>query len=408
MRIQLIVDSYFPATTSSAKLMHDLASELQLQGHSVCVAVPDPDLKRSSAVDREDGFDVLRVRSGKRKGASHALRAINEARLSSLMWSHGRSYFESHPADLIAFYSPTIFFGGLVRRLKQRWQCPSYLILRDIFPQWAVDAGVMKQGLAWRFFRWVEDRQYAAADVIGVQSPANLDYFRERGWDQKYRLEVLHNWMQVGDVPPATGEIRQAWGLDDCVVFFYGGNIGIAQDVDNLVRLAENLRDTPQARVVLVGEGSEVPRLKAEIERRGLTNMLVKPSVGQDEYFRLLAEFDVGLISLAKTLQTQNVPGKLLGYLHHGMPVLASINPGNDLQQLIEDRQAGFVSINGDDALFAQQARQLIADAALRKSMGRHGRRLLEDVFSVQQTVRQLLATVPQTAVAPQPQRRAA
>jgi glycosyltransferase involved in cell wall biosynthesis len=293
-----------------------------------------------------------------------------------------------------------------VRRLKRLWDCPSYLILRDIFPQWAVDAGVMKQGLAWRFFRWVEDRQYAAADVIGVQSPANLDYFRERGWQNKYRLEVLHNWMQVGPIPKTAAETRKAWGLDGRVVFFYGGNIGIAQDVDNLVRLAENLRDTPQACLLLVGEGSEVPRLKADIERRGLTNMLVKPAVGQDEYFRLLAEFDVGLISLSRTLQTQNVPGKLLGYLHHGMPVLASINPGNDLQQLIEDRQAGLVSINGDDALFAQQAKQLVADVTLRRTMGRNGRRLLEDVFSVQQTVRQLLASVGGTETLPQ--RRAA
>ena len=208
--------------------------------------MPDPDVKSPSGGDRADGLDVLRIRSGKRKGASHILRAIHEARLSSLMWSHGRTYFESHPADLVVSYSPTIFFGGLVRRLKQRWQCPSYLILRDIFPQWAVDAGVMKQGLAWRFFRWVEDRQYAAADVIGVQSPANLDYFRQRGWDNRYRLEVLHNWMQVGDVPPTSGETLKVWGLEDCVVFFNGGNIGIAQDVDNLVRVAENLRESPQ------------------------------------------------------------------------------------------------------------------------------------------------------------------
>ena len=155
------------------------------------------------------------------------------------------------------------------------------------------------------------------------------------------------------------------------------------------------------------------PLRKAAIARQGSDVTVVATMKMVHEALAAATELekegvDVGLISLAKTLQTQNVPGKLLGYLHHGMPVLASINPGNDLQQLIEDRQAGFVSINGDDALFAQQARQLIADAALRKSMGRHGRRLLEDVFSVQQTVRQLLATVPQTAVAPQPQRRAA
>ena len=141
MRILLLVDSYLPSTKSSAKLVHDLAIELGRRGHHVLLAAPDSSLSCPLEIRDEGALTVMRVRTGQLKGASKVVRAANEFLLSPVYWYAGRKIFENHRCDLIVYYSPTIFFGALVKWLKRVWGCPSYLILRDIFPQWAVDAG---------------------------------------------------------------------------------------------------------------------------------------------------------------------------------------------------------------------------------------------------------------------------
>ena len=394
MRILLLVDCYLPSTKSSAKQVHDLAVEITAAGHQAVVAAPDPSLERRGCrVTDEDGVTVLRVASGRVKGVMRPLRAINEWRLPSVMWRAGREFFERTPCDLVAYYSPTIFFGPLVRRLTACWGCRSYLILRDIFPQWAVDAGVLRRGgPAFLFFRRKELEQYAAADVIGVQSPANLRYFAEHGWDRRYRLEVLYNWMRLQQPDVPRTDDRQRLGLAGKVVFFYGGNLGVAQDVGNLLRLARGLEREPSAHVLLVGDGSEVPRLRREIADGGLGNITLHPAVDQARYLGMLSEFDVGLISLDRGLGTQNFPGKMLGYMYFGLPILASINPGNDLQEILERHGAGCVTINGDDELLLAHALHLARDAELRRRLGAAGRRLLETTFSAAEAARRLLA----------------
>jgi hypothetical protein len=139
MRILLVVDCYYPETKSSARLAHDLAIEMLRQGNEVVVLTPSESIRGKLEITHEAGVLIARVKTGKIKGASNILRAVREATLSRTLWKHSRSLFEDYPCDLIVFYSPSIFFGGLVKKLKALWRCPAYLILRDIFPQWAVD-----------------------------------------------------------------------------------------------------------------------------------------------------------------------------------------------------------------------------------------------------------------------------
>ncbi len=370
--------------------MHDLAAEFVRLGHDAIVAAPDAFCKASCEESCEDGVKILRVRTGKIKGAGKILRAINEIRLSSVMWKAGADFFRRNPCDLIVFYSPSIFWGRLVSKLKKLWACPSYLILRDIFPQWALDAGVLKPGLVHSYFRRKELRQYSVADVIGVQSPANLSYFEDNKLNEK-PLDVLFNWTPLEENAQPVG-FRRKLGLDGKVVFFYGGNIGLAQDMDNIIRLAEALADEPDAYFLLVGAGSEVPRLQTLIDERGLKNIAIHPAVSQKEYLGLVGEFDVGLISLDKELKTHNFPGKMLSYMYHGMPILASINPGNDLQDVIEQGQAGLVSINGDDHVLQENARKFLGNPQFRHEVGENARALLEKTFSVQHAAGQILS----------------
>jgi glycosyltransferase involved in cell wall biosynthesis len=132
--------------------------------------------------------------------------------------------------------------------------------------------------------------------------------------------------------------------------------------------------------------------LRRKIAEQALHNVGILPPLGQREYLSMLSEFDVGIVTLDRRLKTHNLPGKILNYFYWGMPVLASINPGNDLFEILGDCQAGFCCVNGDDERLAAAALRLAEEPELRAQMGRNARRVLEKAFSVQQAARQILA----------------
>jgi glycosyltransferase involved in cell wall biosynthesis len=400
VRVLLLVDCYLPSRKAQAKLIHDLGAEFRRQGDEVVVLTSDDAIPRLFELSYEDGLTVARVRTGQMKGARHLVRAMREETLSLRMWIAARQFLIARPCDLIVFYSPTIFFGALVRRLKQLWSCPAYLVLRDIFPKWAVDAGVLRPGLAYRFLRRRELQSYAAADIIGVQSPGNLDYFHHELTNHRYRLDVLHNWASLdeGNLPEL--RFREKLGLQDKVIFFYGGNIGVAQDMDNIVRLAAAMQMHEDAFFLLAGDGSEVERLRTMIQTKRLRNVRIEPALDQREYLSLLSEVDVGIVSLERGLKTQNFPGKMLGYMYSALPMLASLNSGNDLGELIDRCQVGLWSINGEDDRLLGHARTMLRDVDLRKRLGANSRRLLAAEFSAKAAVDQIRRSASNVASA--------
>lgn len=399
MRILIIVDCYLPTPKSGAKLIHDLGVEFRRRGHEVTILTPSDAISKALQVSTEDGLRVARVKNRTIKGTTKVFRAIREARLSATLWSPAKNFLLANPAELIVFYSPTIFFGPLVRRLKSHWGCPAYLVLRDIFPQWAVDAGILRKGLAWRYFRRKEIEQYRVADLIGVESQANLEYFAREFPKESYHLQVLYNWAELdGRDLPSTG-YRDRLGLHGKVVFLYGGNLGVAQDLDNIIRLAKRLTPHKQIHFLLVGEGSETSRLKRMIAENELSNIQILSALPQQQYMSMLSEADVGLISLNRRLRTHNVPGKLLGYMNCRKPVLASINPGNDLFGILESDPAGFCLLNGDDEGLCAAALRLANNPELRTSMGNNSRKLLERLFSVEAAARQIMKHFQQQAI---------
>jgi O26-antigen biosynthesis N-acetyl-L-fucosamine transferase len=392
MRFLLIVDDYLPGSIKiAARMMHDLALELINQGHEVSVCTPDD--KLSSPFSREvyEGVEVLRFKSGRIKNVPKIKRAINETLLSFRAWHDLKQHFRANHYDIIVYYSPTIFFGPLVATLKRHWQCKSYLILRDIFPQWAVDNGLIKNNsLIHQYFKFFEMLNYDAADVIGVQSPSNLQYF-QNDLRHKDKLDVLFNWSSLEDIKQKAPQYRDQLGLQGKVVFFYGGNIGHAQDMMNLVRLAKSLTDHPQAHFLFVGAGDEVALIEKAI-KDGTNNITCLPSVDQVTYQAMLSEFDVGLFSLHKDHQTHNFPGKLLGYMQNSLPILGSVNAGNDVIEVLHEANAGFVCVNGDDAQLTEAALKLLYSADLRREMGCKSRKLLAKKFSVIEAAKKLAA----------------
>jgi glycosyltransferase involved in cell wall biosynthesis len=347
VKIALVADAYAPLRTSAAVQLRDLARALTAQGHAVTVLAPAPG--QAEACTREDdaGVEVLRLRAWPTKGLDWTRRTLTEFALPFLMWRALRATGRDGVGhDAVVWYSPSIFLTPLVARLKRASRAPAYLIIRDIFPEWAADMGLIRRGPAFHLLKWIAACQFAAADVIGVQSPGNLPYFAR--WTARgKRVEVLHNWIAP---PAADGE-----GIDLSVtliagrrVVVYAGNMGVAQGMDKVLRLIADSRKRRDVGFLMIGGGSEAARLAAEADARGLDNVVFHPEIEPDRLGAVYAQAAVGLVALDARHKTHNIPGKFIGYVAAGLPVLATVNPGNDLVALVEEARVGLASTDPD------------------------------------------------------------
>lgn len=392
MQLLLIVDDYLPHSIKvAAKMMHELALEFKSQGHIVTVLTPKPAQKKQLVVENFEGINVLYFKSGQIKNTGKIKRAVNETLLSFFAWQACKSYFANHKFDQIIYYSPSIFWGPLVKKLKTKWACQSYLILRDIFPQWTVDNGLIKKhSLIHRYFSFFEKINYSAATTIGVMSPSNLFYFQQRFTDIE-KFDILYNWAANEETPVANGKHRIELGLENKIVFFYGGNIGHAQKMIYLVDLAKEFKSDTKVHFLFVGKGDEVELILKEKEEHGLSNLTYLPPVDQNTYFEMLNEFDIGLFSLHPDHKTHNFPGKLLGYMSYSKPILGCVNPGNDLKEMVNDAKAGIIVDSGNKRDLIKAALRLAESNRLRNEMGNNGKKLLVEIFSVQNAYKQII-----------------
>jgi glycosyltransferase involved in cell wall biosynthesis len=390
-RILVIADSFVPTTTSTAKLVKDLVDEFGRRQIAVTVLVPSLSVERPCEVSTENGIEVVRIRIGKTKGAGKVIRGLRELSFSQRIWWRARHTLLSRSFDLIIFFSPTIFFGPLVRRLKALFGCPAYLVVRDVWTQFMLDVGELKLGLAYKYLERIERFQYSAADVIGVQSPRDLSYVNASDASARRKVEVLLNWYAAPTNSSRQTSYRQKLGLSNCVLFFFGGNFGVAQDPLNILRLAASLKREPHIRFLLVGWGSHVRELHKVIAEQELTNVILRDAIPQDEFALLLTEIDVGIVSLDRRFKINNVPGRFMAYLSAGRPVLASVNPGNDLFSILGDGKAGYCCENGHDEALREHALALASNTVLREELGRHARYLLESIFSPKRAADQVL-----------------
>lgn len=386
MKLALIIDDYLPHSTRvGAKMFHELALQLSSRGHEITVITPYINQIDELNIDKLDNITVWRFRSGILKDTGKVKRAINETLLSFRAWKAIRNELHQTYFDGIIYYSPSIFWGGLVKKLKKRFQCPAYLVLRDIFPQWAVDAGIIRSGsVTERYFKFFENQSYRQASTIGLMSEKNLEIFSLK--HKSYSCEVLRNWASPEKVNKHTKDffsIRTQLGLEDKIIFFYGGNIGHAQDMANLMRLVKNMKTMQNAHFLFVGQGDEVDLINNLACEWKLDNFTYIPSVDQNRFKMILSEIDIGLFSLSAKHTAHNFPGKLLGYMVESIPILGSVNTGNDLLDIVNSHSAGMIHINGEDEKLYESACLLLEDENLRKKVGNNAYKLLETEFSV-------------------------
>lgn len=401
MALLILIDDYSPKSSKvSPKMIKQLATELNIRGEKVIVIAPNEETNaKRLEITNENGIEVWRFKSGKLKNIPHIQRGINESLLPFRGWWAIKNLIRKTDVNGVIFYSPSIFLGPLAQKIIKTKDVPSYLILRDFFPQWLIDVGMISENsLFARYFKFIEKINYKTATKIGVMSPNNLALFKQLQPVFSEKAEVLYNWTNptVDQYTPEFSSIRKKLDLNDKVIFFYGGNIGHAQDMANLMRLAVRLKNEPKAHFLFIGDGDEVELIKKIAATEHLNNFTYLPYVSQEEYVSILADIDIGLFSLAANHTAHNFPGKVFGYMAHKIPVLGSVNKGNDLIDILNENKAGLATVNGNDEQLYTDALRLLNEPELRAYLGDQGFETLCTKFSTSKAADQISTTLQQ------------
>lgn len=391
MRIALIADTFTPLRSSGAVQLRDLSREFAAQGHQLTVILPSWEIKKNFLLEEMEGFQILRLKSPKTKDVNYARRTIAEFLMPFFMRKgYKKAPLRHEKWDGIAWYAPSIFHGPFVNYLKKSSDCKGYLIIRDIFPEWAVDMGLMGKGVIYHLFSAVARYQYSVADVIGVQTPGNLAYFEEWEKHKGKKLVVLQNWLADTKADGCSISIDKTI-LAGRKIFVYAGNMGVAQGMDILIDLAEKLKDRSDIGFLFVGRGSEAKKLAKEARRRSLDNIDFKDEIHPDEIPALYAQCSVGIVSLDQRHKSHNIPGKFISYMQSGIPVLANINPGNDLVGIIRNEGVGVVCENSDIKDLENKAKALINSLENDADFEKRCRAVYKKMFSPSHAVRTIV-----------------
>jgi len=394
MRIALIADAFPPLRSSGAVQLRDLSREFVSQGHQLTVILPSQKINQSWRISEIEGYQVLYLRAPKLKDINYFRRTLGEMLMPFLM---RRSLLKSPLAneiwDGIIWYSPSIFHGPLVNSLKKVSKCRSYLILRDIFPEWALDTGLMRKSIPYYFFSAIAKYQYSVADVIGVQTQGNLMYFSHLPNKSIRRVEVLQNWLGKASNKKCSIQLKNTH-LAGRKVFIYAGNMGVAQGMDILLDLTEQLKNRDDVGFLFVGRGIFTKKLKDEIKSRKLENILFFDEIHPDEIPELYAQCSIGLVSLDVRHRSHNIPGKFLTYLQSGLPVLANVNRGNDIVKIIRSKKVGKVSETNEIQDLLNIAEELLIEIDEDTEIATRSCQLFEQFYSAKRAVQQVISSL--------------
>jgi glycosyltransferase involved in cell wall biosynthesis len=366
----------FPDMNKSFNMYTALAEEFQRHSHNVTVIAPAEKGAKTS-VKSENGLKVLRVRTLPLKNVPAVLKGFSNILLP---WQYSKAIEKYHSEahyDLIVMPTPPITLARLAGKLKKKHNAPVYLILRDIFPQNAVDLGFFRKGgLIHRYFRNKEKKLYRLADRIGCMSPANIKYIinNNPGLGSS-RLHELKNFQILYEQEGSQKqELRGKYDLENMFVVVFGGNMGKPQQLENVIELASRCMKYEDVLFLLLGEGIMVDRLRNTIREKGVSNIRIINTIPKREYQDLLSICDVGLISLNERFTIPNIPSKTLDYFNVGLPVLASIDRATDYNVILDEAGAGLWSYAGNHDALMRNFESLYNDPELRRRMAQNGR----------------------------------
>lgn len=375
----IICDDWF-SDRSGALALRTFVLELVKSNFRIYILTPRKEFfRQSSPKNSEESQEVLFVHTFYNpdvKTKSKIKRAINESILSITVFFAMLRLRRTNPINKIAFYSPSIFIGFSIYFLKKLFPIKTYNITRDIFPNWAVDTGIIEEmSLVHRYFKLIQRYNLKSSDLIGVMSKSSVEIIANLKLIDSEKIKILPNWIDYNYIKNHHPDynFRKIHGLENKIVLFYAGNFGHAQNIDALFLLAKNLIKYENIQFLFFGNGDSLNQVIHNCDN--LNNCRYLGFLEEKNYFEIAQTLDIGLFSLHKNIKLSNYPGKCLGYMAMSKPIIGLFNENNDFKYEMEKGEFGFSSEYESHWLESLTDRtiKLVNDREMRLRMGLNG-----------------------------------
>lgn len=379
--------------------MLELAQELKHRGHDVTVITTWPEYNLDQAIEHkkfsefeiEDAINVIRVKTLPHHNVNYIVRGLSQLLMPFQFLLKLKRY--KIKTDAVVVYSPPLPLA-LVGSWLRKYGVRNILNIQDLFPQNAIDLGILRSNAQIKFFKALERYAYKTADIVTVHSEGNRKMLLEQQNNIESKLKLLHNWVDVEhhSSEHSTVNFKQKWTIHQKHVAVFAGVMGPSQYLDLILMIAEQMQEHTDLLFLLVGDGKEKERLQALAKTKGLSNVRFEGFISRDVYPDLLSACSIGLVCLSPQNQTPVVPGKILGHMAAGLPVAAFLHTTSDAHQMISDANCG-VSANSADV---QECVRAMKDLLSRESefgrIGLSGKQYAKQHFSKEVCVSQLEA----------------
>ena len=385
-------------------IYHDLMRKFRDEGHQVYIVTScERRLGLNTSLKESNGVKILNVKTLNIQKTNVLEKGIGTLLLERQYKAAIKKYLGDIKFDLITYSTPPITFTNIVKYLKkENPQAITYLQLKDIFPQNAVDIGMFgeKSIFNW-YFRKKEIALYKISDYIGCMSPANVEFvLKHNDYIDKNRVEVAPNSLELTNFKYDDGQeqaeriyIRKKYDLPtNRPIFIFGGNLGKPQGVGYFVKCLEANKERTDCYFVVVGSGTDYNMISDWYNRNKAKNVKLMSFLPKEDYDILVRSCDVGLIFLDHRFTIPNYPSRLLSYLENKMPVICATDVNTDIGKIAEENGYGYwcESVKPEDYT-ALVDKMLKSD---RKAMGEKGYQFLKENYLVEHTYNAIMKHV--------------
>lgn len=381
-------------------IYNDLMRLFRDNGHNVYIVNPVERREgKKTHLSDEGGVHTLNVRTLNVQKTSIVEKGLGQLSIEYLYKRAIKKYFAGVQFDLILYSTPPITFPNVIEYAKKmNPSAKSYLLLKDIFPQNAVDLGMLSKsgikGLLYNYFRKKERELYRLSDYIGCMSPANVKFVLENNPEvDRATVEVNPNSLELvsnGITDEEKIGILEKYGLPtNKPILIYGGNLGKPQGIPFLIECLEANKNRTDCHFVVVGSGTYYDDLAEWYTMNHDTSVTVMEGLPKEDYDRLVQSCHVGLIFLDYRFTIPNFPSRLLSYLEYKMPVICATDPNCDMGQIANENGFGVWCPSNNVEAFTNSVDSLLTSDI--KKMGENGYEFLKNNYLVEHSYKQIM-----------------
>lgn len=380
----------------------DLLREFSSEGHEIFVVSPIE--KRNDiepTVIKKNGITIVRVKIGNFTKTNMIEKGLTTLTLDYIYIKAVKEHFQDIKFDLLMFSTPPISFLKTIELIKKRDGAFTYLLLKDIFPQNAIDLGILRKtgvkGLIYHYFKNQEKKLYEISDKIGCMSWANKCYVLENNDLSNDKVEICPNSIVPSSFQrldsKTVSTIRKNYDLpQNKTIFVYGGNLGKPQGLDFVIECIKRNELSKKSFILIVGSGTEFNKLKDFFDIQKPKNAKLLGHLSKSEYDNLIRSCDVGLIFLDKKFTIPNFPSRLLHYMDVALPIIAATDLASDVGDVIVDSGCGYWCESGDTEEFTRLMNHFDNEEH-RKKCGNNGRKFLEENYTARHSYEIIMDT---------------